>query len=664
MDITFDRKTVGACLQQRFCLPTYQREYKWAVKHLFELITDIQDEFFEAYEDKHGRSEVGNYPPYFLGTIITTPEGEGRRGIIDGQQRLTTLTLVFSYFQRKSRLDPSLNISQIEPMLRRQVFGQAEFNIEFEDDRKQLLSVILDSEEEDPQELQDKVDSMPGLSSSGRTMFDLFNEIPSALSDRLDEKTTPYFVDYMMERVYLFEIGVSSEQDGHKVFVTMNDRGLKLSPIDLLKGHMLSNIRTSDNNRRANQVWTDTIRRLQVLGSEEDSGFFKAWLRAQYANTSRGKSRGDAPKDFELISDAYHRWVVANENCLGLKNSDDYYSCVINTIPFFADVYTKIKSNEKSYSEEYRFVYYNGCRDITLQAMVIMAAIDVKDSSSLVEKKIKLVIQYLDFILTARTIEGKDNTCDNIREIAFAIGKQIRKESFDNIRSIVLKDAKLNLETILRFGKANYYLSKRLDILFLLARCAEYLEREIEQTNSVGFAGYMDRSRGAKTFDIEHLLSVTEAIKSAKLSSMRHRMGALILLPRGRNRSLKNAPFDIKLSKYATENILAQTLVPGLYENNPQLTSFIAQTGISLKPMSEFGAAAIDERENCTTKLPVEYGTRRVLKIPNLLVDPVPSLSSTERAVFSVLACLIQRAARSGGQGWPQATAGGGAKRR
>ncbi len=596
MDITFDRKTVGSCLQQRFGLPSYQREYKWETKHLSELITDIQEEFFIAYDPKHGRSEVGNYPPYFLGTIITTAEGEGRRGIIDGQQRLTTLTLLFSYFQRKSKLNAALNISQIEPMLRRQVFGEAQFNIDFQQDRKELLAILLDSKDEDLQDLQERVDSIENITPSTNKMFYLFNEIGSILSDRLDANVMPFFIDYMMERVYLFEIGVSSEQDGHKVFVTMNDRGLKLSPIDLLKGHLLSNVRSTENNKRANQIWTETIRKLQALGSEEDTGFFKAWLRAQYATTSRGKSRGDEPQDFELIADAYHRWVVSKEVELGLKTSDDFYSFVVNTFPFFAEVYSKVKIAEKTYSEEFKHVFYNGSRDITLQAMVIMAAIDTKDPLNVVEKKIKMVSRFLDHTFSSRTIEGKENTYDNIRELAFSISKNIRRASLESIGEKLTKDAKMVASVFSSLQNVNYLTAKRLDILYLLARCAEFLEEQIEQTNSVGFAAYVDRTRGARTFDIEHILSNAEASSARIPQPSRNKIGALILLPRGRNRSLKAASYEQKLAKYATENILAQTLVPSLYENNPQLSAFLTSGSLKMNAIAKFDTEAVRSR--------------------------------------------------------------------
>lgn len=102
--ITFDRRTVNEALQSKYTLPTYQREYKWTEKEFRELLTDLQDAFLQNYKSNHSRKDVSSYNEYFLGTIITTDSQNGQKLIIDGQQRLTTITLILTYLQRKKIL--------------------------------------------------------------------------------------------------------------------------------------------------------------------------------------------------------------------------------------------------------------------------------------------------------------------------------------------------------------------------------------------------------------------------------------------------------------------------------------------------------------------------------------------------------------------------------
>lgn len=379
MEVTTDRRSVQQCLEQRYALPTYQRDYKWETKHLRELLEDIQDVFFGEFDKKHARTEVSKYEKYFLGTIITIPADEGRRAIVDGQQRITTLALITAYFERLSALGPELNISDIGSLLRKKLFGVSQYNMQFSPARVQLFDLLCDSSIAS-QDLDDKVDAIPDLDDGGRRMYLLFSQIHSYLSDDLVDLVIPYFVDYLTQCVNLFEIGVPSEHTGHKVFVTMNDRGLKLSPLDLLKGYLLSNIADDAHNAAAHVKWKEMLDLLQARGADEDTSFFKNWLRAQHAESIRSKQK-DAPLgDFELAADAYHRWVEENSQKISLKNSDDYHKLIIERLPFFQSNYIRCLAGESIFDPQFQALYFNGVRDLTLQSMVVLAALDINDS--------------------------------------------------------------------------------------------------------------------------------------------------------------------------------------------------------------------------------------------------------------------------------------------
>jgi hypothetical protein len=389
MQITFDRKTVNTCLQQRFVLPTYQRDYKWELKHLQDLLNDIQEAFLYARKPTDGRREVLDYEPYFLGTIIATPFEQGGKAIVDGQQRITTLTLLLAYAHRIARNNEDLRISPVEQAIRRRVAGVSEFNLKLDAARKRLFELLLDGPE-DPEDLASEVDSIEGTDAGTLQLWNLFQQFDSLISpDISNEGLLPHFFDYLTECVYLFEIGVPREQDGHKVFVTMNDRGLKLSPIDLLKGFLLSSIPNDQSNRAAHTSWTGSLRALRELGSDEDSAFFKTWIRAKYANTMRGKRGGEAPGDFEIVGDSYHRWMMDNKDTLALHDSDDFSNLVTGTIPYFVGLYCQIKSAEENFTPSMPHVFYNGARGLTVQAMVILSAIRHNDPTITANKKNK-----------------------------------------------------------------------------------------------------------------------------------------------------------------------------------------------------------------------------------------------------------------------------------
>ena len=78
---------------------TTQREYRWQTKQVAELIEDLFERFEDNYKEGQDREEVQNYGHYFLGSIIVSNK-EGRKFIVDGQQRLTTLTLLLIHIRR------------------------------------------------------------------------------------------------------------------------------------------------------------------------------------------------------------------------------------------------------------------------------------------------------------------------------------------------------------------------------------------------------------------------------------------------------------------------------------------------------------------------------------------------------------------------------------
>ena len=60
--------------------------------------------------------------------------------------------------------------------------------------------------------------------------------------DELAASALPYFADWLIENVHLVEITAYSDRDAYTIFETMNDRGLSLTPTDMLKGYLLANI--------------------------------------------------------------------------------------------------------------------------------------------------------------------------------------------------------------------------------------------------------------------------------------------------------------------------------------------------------------------------------------------------------------------------------------
>src|SRR4051812_35676240 len=97
-EIRGDAKNVRALLAgATYHVDYYQREYRWQTKQVSELLEDLFDKFLESFDPSHDRSAVEGYGHYFLGSIIVSDKDVLGKFIIDGQQRLTTLTLLLTF---------------------------------------------------------------------------------------------------------------------------------------------------------------------------------------------------------------------------------------------------------------------------------------------------------------------------------------------------------------------------------------------------------------------------------------------------------------------------------------------------------------------------------------------------------------------------------------
>ena len=294
---------------------------------------------------------------------------------------------------------------------------------EADPDRTKLINLLTDEKTDDASDTLDFIDDAePGT----KNIYQRFADIDDILDDEIKSKYFSYFADWIAEKVVLFEIVVPTEHDAHKVFVTMNDRGLNLTPSEMLKGFLLSRITNLQKHQEAHLLWQDKTRELKKIYNEEDSNFIRNWLRAKYANSIRGKTAGEEKKDFENIGDSYHRWLHENRDIVGLSNDDDYQSFVLDNYKKYVDLYLKIQKYSCEFTKGYEHLYYNASKDITLQSMLIISAIKLEDTDSVVERKIILVSKYIDYYTTLRILNLKKNTYDNLRDIFFNLTIKIR----------------------------------------------------------------------------------------------------------------------------------------------------------------------------------------------------------------------------------------------
>ncbi len=596
-------KTIQELLaNKKYTLDYYQREYSWQTKHVIELIDDLVSKFYSSYEDGHDRSQVSNYSHYFLGSIIIC-EQSTQRFIIDGQQRLTTLTLIL--IRLHQLLDDEDQKSQIAPLIFSQSLGEKSFNLDISD-RKNIMENLYSGE------FFNTVNESESICNIAGRYEDIENNL------KITKAKLPYFVDWMLERVYFVEITAYTDDDAYTIFETMNDRGLSLSPADMLRGYILSKILDNEKRSITNKIWSECVQKIKQYGKEEESDTIKVWLRSQYAE--------DKNKDFDKIGSEFHRWVQSKEADLRLKSSDDYANFIQKDFSFYSHWYLQLRKATKELTKGYECVFYNAQHNFTLQYPVLLAPLCIDDKDNEIFRKIQIVATYLDVFIQRRIWNYSSIAQRDLNTLMFSLMREIRGKSVNDLRNLLFdkinedsSDKPPEGQTLDLFPEFDFGFEKPVSkttpfrlhsgnskpVRLILARITDYVE--VQSGKMSRYLEYV--SSGNNSYEVEHIWSnhyerhKDEFSHKIDFQDYRNCIGGLILLPKKVNASLGDSPYNKKREHYLRENLLAQSLHEKAYENNPGFMQFINKSQLPFKPHSEFKKVDLDTRQDLIQNL-------------------------------------------------------------
>ncbi|WP_036730328.1 DUF262 domain-containing protein [Peptoniphilus mikwangii] len=570
----------------KYSIHYYQREYMWQRRHIEELIDDLTQEFMDSYKLGDTRQDVADYGAYFMGSIVLA----GRENaIIDGQQRLSSLTLLLMYLNNRLKsIGQSYNM--IETMIFSESFGTKSFNINVED-RQDCMDAIFNDMDFDTF----------GAGESIRNLYGRYQDIQDIFPDAIKDDMLLHFCDWIAEKVFFIEIVATTEQDAHKVFVTMNDRGLSLTSTEMLKGYILSEIKSDTEREKMNFLWKEKVLSLKKYDDKGDEAFIKAWLRAHFADTIRETKAGAVNKDFDLIGGSFHKWVRDEKEKLGLIAPTDF-ELFIKKFAKFAEVYEFIRKAEMVFDEETKYIYYNAQINFTLQSQLLLAPVSYEDDWSTIIKKMNLVARFIDILIVSRVTNYRSVDYNTIKNFVFNVTKDIRRTDIPTLKQ-KFEQQYINLE----FDPSATFTDLRLNsftkkyIKNILARVTSYIE---EQTGvASNYCNYMN-TQTKNPFEIEHIIAdhydwfASEYTDNEDFKRWRNNIGALLLLHKSINASLNDVKYEYKLKKYCSNegNIYTESLGDLAYHNNPRFTKFIADNKLGFKPYPKFGKAEISER--------------------------------------------------------------------
>ncbi len=424
-------KTLKDLLKERkYQVKYFQREYKWEKNHIEDLIIDLEKSFFSNFQVEHTREDVPDYDCYYMGPVVLYRE-KSSFVIVDGQQRLTSFTLLLIYLthlQKEIFVGNKKKIQNLDEYIYSQPYEKETFNLEIQE-REDILRCLFKS-----------LDLEDGflLNESSQNILDRYIDIVELFPPTLKKDyVLPLFINWLVEKLIFIEILSQSSDSAYTIFETMNDRGLNLTQSEMLKSYLLSSVKDEEKIKELDAAWKQKISLIKTYSSDEDQDFFKAWLRAKYAVGIRTTEKGAINEDFEKISTRFSNWVQDNsKRLLNLNTPDDYFYFIESDFDFFSDIYLKLSEMEFSESlpeQRFKLLSYKGISQ-SLSYPLIISTIQKIDDNETVNKKIETSVSYLDSFSIYRLLLNESITHSTVRNKIYTKIKEIRDKSFEEIR--------------------------------------------------------------------------------------------------------------------------------------------------------------------------------------------------------------------------------------
>jgi hypothetical protein len=254
-------------------------------------------------------------------------------------------------------------------------------------------------------------------------------------------------------------------------------------------------------------------------------------------------------------------------------------------------------------------VYYNAKLGFTLQTQIIMAAIDYSDNWDVINEKISIVSEFIDYMIVSRVTSYRSVDYSTIKNYVFNITKSIRRQEVDSLKKILRKHMiELDFrpfDIVDTFGLNNF--TKKY-IKHILARITAYIEESIDVSSN--YCNYINNET-KNPFEIEHIITdhyewfSNEYTDQEDFRRWRNNIGGLLLLRKSINASLSDALYSYKLKKYCSNegNIYTESLGETAYQNNPRFVRFIREKNLSFNAFASFGKKEISARAKLVAEI-------------------------------------------------------------
>lgn len=234
----------------QFVIPTYQRPYAWTADQATDLVNDIISAF------PYGEPEPIDY---FLGSIVVIQENaKPKAEVVDGQQRLTSLTLLLSVIRHMLPAEKSNQKDKITTLLQNESFsGEMTKGLKIREQDEPFFAdkIRNDGGLETLLSLDSGIvtDSQELLRSNAKVFIE---ELKNSCPDTCElSEWLWHLVCSILTNCYLVVVATADFDTAYRIFSTLNTRGLDLETCDILKAEILGAIQDEASRERYRLIW-------------------------------------------------------------------------------------------------------------------------------------------------------------------------------------------------------------------------------------------------------------------------------------------------------------------------------------------------------------------------------------------------------------------------
>lgn len=548
---------IGHLLADRYIVvPPYQRAYSWTDEQIEELLRDLSD----AMRQKDAE--------YFLGTVVLTKHQSSQHAVIDGQQRLATISILICAIRNHFI---AIGDTERADELHRDYLAKKELRGLSETAHLTLMASdnsfyeaqILPKPVPTAKEKSKAKKAMPASNVRLETALRLCTEHVSTLAKTTHTPAVVLldWIEYLNDKAKVIVVEVNDEAAAYTIFEVLNDRGLELSVSDLLKNFIFRV--AADKVSEAQAHWSNMVGILEGSGAEEKA--LKTFIRHVWA------SRNGVTREKDLY-DKIRLQVTGKQRAVSFAKELSELARVYGALDNPSD--DLWKEYGPSVRESIEALQLLKATQIRPLVLAVVAHFDTKE----VRRALPMLVCWtVRFMVVGKLGSGplESGYADRAQEVSS--GKiSTASQLFDASKGFLSSDAEFEQGFAVARSSAHYL--------------ARFYLRVLEKQNSAAAGGELIVNPNVEAVNLEHIMPLERAPHWKGIPMEQHenyvkRLGNLALLDRVLNEKIGNLPFTEK--------------VEALKASNVSMTREVAAAG-------SWDANAIDERQKQMAKLAVK----------------------------------------------------------